>query len=206
MAAAPANQTLYVNGSLSTGDATNKAVFAADGEMSLHGTARVKKEFTVPLSNFSPGASGPTPALQGIFPSQEFTIGDDMHTSFEVPTDCDTSEDIEIEVYWGIDEDYATNSGEVRWQADWRAVAVGENVTSGGSSGTVDFGDVNIPAAAHTLVKTEGVIPAASLSQDDLVALNGMRSALVAGSNPSAEPYIVMVNIEYYVNKLGEAT
>jgi len=194
------------NVNLIVGDTTNYTQIATDGEITLAGTARVKKEFTVPLSDFNPGASGPTGALQGIFPSYEFGIGDDMHTSFEVPTDCDTSEDITIEIYWGINEDYATNSGEVQWSAGWRAVAVGEELTAGGSSGTVDFGDVNIPASANTLIKTEGTIAAASLSQDDLVALNGARVALDGGSNPSAEPYVVMVNIEYYVNKIGEAT
>jgi ABC-type taurine transport system substrate-binding protein len=104
------------------------------------------------------------------------------------------------------DLDYATNNGEVQWSADWRAVAVGENVVSGGSSGTIDFGDVNIPASANTLVKTTGIIAAANISQNDLIALNGSRIALDDGSNPASEPYILMINIEYTANKLGEAT
>ena len=128
-----------------------------------------------------------------------------MHTDFEVPTDCDTSEDLCIEIYWGIDEAYATNNAEVQWKIDWRAVAVGEDVTAGGSSGTIDFGDINIPAATNILVKTEGVIAAANISQDDLIALNVARIALDGGNNPAAEPYIIMINLEYTVNKLGEA-
>jgi len=175
------------------------------GQISLSGGARVKKEFTLPLTDFNPGASGPTAATQGIFASYEFTIDDDMHTSFEVPTDCDTSADLTIEVYWGINEDYATNSGEVQWSATWRAIAVGENVTNGGSTGTLDFGDVNIPTNANTLVKTTANIAGSSISQDDLISLNGARVDLDSGSNPAAEPYIIMVNLEYYVNKLGES-
>jgi hypothetical protein len=175
------------------------------GQIELLTTARVKKEFTIPLSDFNPGASGPTPALQGIFPSQEFTINDDMHTAFEVPSDCDTSVDLTIEIYWGINEAYATNNAEVQWQVIWRAIAVGESVTAGGSSGTIDFGDVNIPAAVNLLAKTEGIIAAASISQDDLIAINLSRIALDGGNNPAVEPYVIMVNLEYTANKLGEA-
>lgn len=187
------------------GDGTNETLFAADGLMTMAGTARVKKEFSLLLSDFNPGASGPTKALHDIFPTFEFTIDDDMHTSFELPTDWATGTDVTIEVYWAIDEAYATNSGEVRWSTDWRAVAVGELI-SGGASGTVDFGDVNIPATANTVVKTEGTISGASLDVDDLIAFNGGRVDLVAGSNPTAEPYIIAVRLEYTADKLGEAT
>ena len=187
------------------GGTTNYCEIKADGEINLHGTARVKKEFGVILTDFNPGASGPTKALHDIFPTFEFTINDDMHTSFELPTDWEAGTDIEIEVYWAIDEAYATNNGEVRWNTDWRAVAVGE-VISGGASGTIDFGDVRINTTANAIVKTEGTIPGASLAQDDLIAFNGSRVALVAGNNPTAEPYIVAVRVEYTANKLGEAT
>jgi len=186
------------------GDATNYTEIKADGEINLHGTARVNKEFSLLLTDFNPGASGPTKALHDIFPTYEFTIDDDMHTSFEMPDDWATGTDITVEIYWAIDEAYADNSGEVRWSADWRAVAVGELI-SGGSSGTLDFGDVNIPATANTIVKTESTISGASLAADDLVAFNGARVDLVDGNNPTAEPYIIAVRLEYIADKLGEA-
>ena len=188
------------------GGTTNYAQFAADGELTLAGTARVKKEFTVPLSDFAAGASGAKAALQGDFPSYEFTVSDELHTSLEIPSDCDTSGDITVEIYWGIDEAYATGSGEVQWAVNWRTVAnVGEDITSGGSSGTIDLGDVNIPASVNLLTKTEGTISAASVSQDDWVSLMITRVALDDGSNPSAEPYIIGINVEYVVDKLGES-
>jgi hypothetical protein len=200
---APATK-LDVLGTTRLGDSTtNYAAFASDGTLSLVGTAQVNKEFRVPLSDFNPGASGPTAALHDIFPTYEFSIGDDMHTSFEIPTDYASGTDITIEVYWAINEAYATNSGEAQWSSAWRAVAVGEVIT-GGSSGTVDFGDVNIPATANTVVKTEGTISGASLSAQDLVAFNGARVALDGGNNPTAEPYIIDIRVEYVSDKLGE--
>ena len=200
------NAKLQVVGDTHLGaDTTNYTEIKDDGEINLHGTARVKKEFAVLLTDFNPGASGPTKALHDIFPAYEFTIGDDLHTSFELPTDWEAGTDITTEVYWAIDEAYATNSGEVRWSANWRAVAVGELI-SGGASGTCDYGDVDIPATANTIIKTECTISGASLSQDDLIAFNGSRVALVGGNNPTAEPYIVAVRVKYISNKLGEAT
>ena len=198
---------LTVTGGASVGDvATNYTAFATDGLMTMAGTARVKKEFTIPLSDFNPGATGPTPALCGLFPAQSFGIDEDMHTSFEIPSDCDTSVDVKIEIYWAINEAYATNSGEVQWQAEYRSVAVGESVDNGGATSVVDSGDINIPATAYTLAKTELTISAASISQDDLVAINLARIDIDTGTDPTAEPCVVMVNLEYTSNKLGEAT
>ena len=195
----------YIYTEVRFGDGTNYANIASDGELTLVGTARVEKEFAVSLSDFNPGASGPTATLHGIFPTYEFTIGDDMHTSFEIPTDYASGTDITIEVYWAIDEAYATRSAEVQWSATWRAVQVGETVT-GGSTGTMDFGDVNIPATANTIVKTTSTISGVFLSPMDLVALNGARVALDGGTNPTAEPYIIDVRVEYIADKLGIAT
>lgn len=186
------------------GDGTNYTQIGSDGTITLVGTARVNKEFRVSLTDFNPGASGPTKALNGIYATYEFTINDDMHTSFEMPHDWAVGTDITIEVYWAIDEAYVTNSGEVQWSADWRAVAVGELIT-GGTSGILDYGDVNIPAVANTVVKTEATISGGSLALDDLVAFNGCRVALDGGSNPSAEPYIIDVRVEYISDKLGES-
>ena len=184
-------------------DNTNYASFAADGELTLHGTARVNKEFSLNLTDFNPGASGPTTALHDIFTTYEFTIDDDMHTSFEMPDDWATGTDITVEVYWAIDEAYVTNSGEVQWSADWRAVAVGE-VISGGASGNLDFDDVNIPATANTVVKTEATLSGASLAADDLIAFKGARIDVDDGNDPTAEPYIIAVRLEYIADKLGE--
>ena len=171
----------------------------------LSGSGRVKREFAISPSDYNPGASGPTAALQGGFESYEFTIGDDMYASFEIPYDWDSSTDITVEIYWGIDEAYATNNGEVQWYADWYAVAVGEDVTSPGNTGSIDFGDIDIPASANDLVKTEGTIAAASLAAGDVVSLHGSRVALDDGNNPTAEPYIIQIHVEYTANTLGDA-
>jgi len=190
------------------GDASNYLAVASDGELTLAGTARVKKEFTLPLTDFNPGASGPTAALHGIYPTYEFGIGDDMHTSFEIPPDWDETTDVEISVYWAIDEAYAANSAEVQWQAAWAACPADEteDLTSPNDTGTIDFGDQDIPANANYATKISGSITAASISHGDVIVLNGSRVALDGGNNPTAEPYIYNIEVEYIAHSLGEAT
>jgi len=188
---------------LAAGDGTNYITVASDGTVSLVGTARVTHEIELQAVDFNPGASGPTSALHGAYPSYEFTIGDDIYTVFEIPDDWDSSTAVTVSVYWAINEAYATNSGEVQWSAPWTAVAVGEDITSPTHTGTIDFGDVDIPAATNVLVKTSGTIVAASLAAGDLVSLHVSRVALDDGANPTAEPYIVRIEIEYTANLLG---
>lgn len=196
------------SGSLEIGDGTNYTEIKSDGEINLHGTARVKKEFDISITKLSPGGSGATTAQIGNYAGESFDINDDVVGSFEVPHDCDTSENLEFRVYWAIDEAYATNSGEVQWELDWSATSADETeaLDSPTHTGTIDFGDQDIPATAKYLTRTSaGVLSSASLSDDDLVGFTVKRIALDGGSNPTADPIAFRVEVEYTSNKLGEA-
>ena len=82
-----------------------------------------------------------------------------------------------------------------------------EAVDGATHTGTLDSGDVNIPATAKGLQEiTIGTIPAASLAAHDVVAIKLSRVALDAGNNPSPEPVLIQAEFEYIANKLGEAT
>ena len=128
--------------------------------------------------------------------------------NFEIPYDCDTSADIKIEIYWYIDEAYATNSGEVQWRAQWSACPADETeaIDAPTHTGTIDFGDQDIPATAKFLTEVSGIIAAASIADADFVSMTIDRVALDGGSNPTADPVIVQIEVEYTMNKLGKAT
>lgn len=127
--------------------------------------------------------------------------------NFEIPYDCDVSEDIKIEIYWYIDEAYAANSGEVQWRMQWSACPANgtEDISAPTHTGTIDFGDQDIPATAKFLTEKSGLIPAASISDGDFVSATVDRVALDGGNNPTADPVIVQIEFEYTMNKLGEA-
>lgn len=180
---------------------------SATGVLTLAGAARVWKEIQIYPSSFAPGASGATETLTGNYDGWAYSINDEMVASLEIPDDWDSSTDLKVRVYWYINEAYAANSGEVRWQIEWSACPTDETeaVDAPTHTGTIDFGDVNIPATAKYLTRTaQGTISAASLSVGDLMGLKLKRIALVDGNNPTAEPVVVNLEIEYISNKLGE--
>ncbi len=187
---------------------TNYLAIAADGELTLHGTARVIREFDIDVVNLAGGSSGVTTATMGVFVGSEFDKGDHVHGSFEVPVDWDSSTNIEFKIYWAIDEAYSSDK-EVRWVIDWAACPPNETeaLDSPTHTGTMDFGDQNIPATAKYLTKTNGQeIAAASLSAGDLVGFTLERDSLDDGDDPSDDPVAFRIEVEYTANKLGEAT
>lgn len=192
------------------GGATNYATFAADGELTLVGTARVTKELQIEASNIAVGASGVVLNTDYLpYIGYDFGIGDNMYAQFEVPHDWDSSANLSVKLYWAINEAYVTNSGEVQWAIDWKACPTdaSEAIDAPTHTGTIDFGDQDIPATAKYLTATPaGTISAASLSDGDLIGFDINRVALDDGSDPTDEPILYRVEIEYTSNKLGEAT
>lgn len=204
-----ATQMLYTGtAKLGDGGTTNYAQFGTDGSLTLVGTARVRKEIEITAVSIAPGASGVTLTTNGLFIGEAFGINDDMHALFEVPHDWATGTNFEIKVYWYIDEAYGVGA-EVQWQITWAACPTNasEPIDNPTHTGTIDFGDQNIPATAKFLTKTPaGTIAGGSLSVSDVVALNVSRVALDGGTNPTAEPVMIRLEIDYLSDKLGEAT
>lgn len=187
---------------------SNYASFANDGELALTGTARTKKEFTIDAINLDKGNQGPDPVIEGNSIGYSYDIGDDSVMNFEVPYDCDTSEDITVEIYWYINEARTASNEEVQWRCQWSACPsdVTEAIDSPTHTGTIDFGDQMIPTTAKYLTEVSGTIPASSISDGDFVSMTIDRVALDDGNNPTADPVIVQIEFEYTLNKLGEAT
>jgi len=198
---------IYGDAQLGDIDGGNYLNVSDAGTVTLVGDARVWKEVQFYSSSFAPGASGATEVLLGNYDGWAFSINDEMVASLEIPDDWDAVTDLKLRLYWYIDEAYAANNGEVRWQIDWSACPSDgtEAVDAPTHTGTVDFGDMNIPAVAKRLVRTaQGTIPVASLTTGDLLGLKVKRVTLVDGNNPSAEPVAVNLEVEFIADKLGE--
>ena len=191
------------------GGTTNYAQFAADGELTLVGTARVIREIDIPASNIAVGASGVTLAEAGGYVGYSFDIGDAMHATLEIPPDWDASTNLDVRVYWYIDEARTGSNEEVQWQIVWAACPpdASEAIDAPTHTGTIDYGDALIPTVAKYLTRvTGGTIAAASLTAGDVIAMTVSRIALDDGTGPTADPVMIRLEVEYVVNKLGEAT
>ena len=201
--------TLHRHSELSASDGDPDACLAVGvgGAIILTGGARVVKEAKLSVESFAPGASGATQTLIGHYSGWAFTINDDMVTSFEIPFDWDSSTNLEVKIYWYINEAYITNSGEVQWKVDWAATPSDntEAIDAPTHTGTIDYGDQDIPANAKYLTKSAaGVIAAASIAEGDLIGISISRIALDGGVNPAAEPVLVRFEVEYTANRFGE--
>jgi hypothetical protein len=191
------------------GDATNYMSVAADGEITLAGTARVKKMIDMAGGTLEFGSTAPAAVSFGIYLAWSYDIGDDSALVFELPHDWASGTDLEVYVDWVINRDYATENGEVQWNVTWNAVPHDASEVITGAGTTLDPGDQNIPANANTLTRTTmGTIAGASLSAEDEIALYITRVAIDDGNDPggAVDPAITHILVEYTADKLGEAT
>ena len=177
----------------------------ADGGLTFR---NFKRSIGIENANLGKGATAPAQVILGNYNGWEYDISDDSVFTFHLPHDWASSTDVTINFDWYIDEAYATNSGEVKWQAAWAATPHDstEAVDAPTHTGTADTGDINIPATAKYLTEDSVTISGASLSAEDQIGITLSRIALTDGNNPSSgKPTIVDVHIEYTADKLGEA-
>jgi len=190
-------------GNVHIGDDTNYVERTIDGEIVLHGTARVSSCHIFESRELAPGSSGATETQLGNYVGYAYTINDDTVISFPMNKlhGWDSTSDLTVSIRYYINEAYATANGELQFEASWGATADGEAVDSPGSSDTIDSGDWNIPATAkHLSQAVLGTIPAASIEATDEIGIDIKRVALDDGNNPTAEPVIVCVAIGYTRN------
>ena len=175
--------------------------------VNIDSSDQLYKSIFIMNDDLSYGSSGPMSQMSGYNLVWAYTINDDSLITEVLPADVDVASDIEVYIYWGINEAYATNSGEIRFTITGYLTAVGEVITAGVDSFSFDTGDIDIPATANTIVKTNiDDIPAADIDAvRDIIGAQIKRVALNDGNNPSgAEPYIIAIELRYKSKLAGE--
>lgn len=194
------------SGNIIIGDSSNYTKCTSEGLQSMTGTARVKRILRLNAGDIKDGSSSPSPVVLGDYLMYNYGINDNAYTSISIPEDLDTSGTIDIYAIWCIGEAYSTNSAEIKWRIDWSLSAIGEVASSPGNSGDNDTGDINIPSTSYTLVRTLLVsISYTDIAANDILGIKVSRIALTGGNNPTAEPGILGLDIEYTSNKLGKS-
>ena len=213
MAAAPANQTLRINAEIlgsvgakiGDGGTTNYIQVAADGDITLEGTARVKKYITIPAGSFRLGASAPDRGTEGTFATLLFAsnVTQEAYHNVHVPADWATGTNMELAAYW-TPTDGA--SGTVAWEFDWEAVKHESNETLGASSAHADIHDDTQELDNELLETQYGMISGTAVETDDTIGIKFYRDHDDAGDDYGADAALIHVEIEYIANRLGEAT
>jgi len=138
---APADQSLTINGEIlgsdgakvGDGGTTNYAQFATDGEITLHGTARIKRTRWIGAAGIK--ATGTNPAswiLQGIAGAWQFADAieasqETVSGTFKIPNDMDVTVAPEFNIGWSAD---GISPGNVRWNFEYLWITGNEDTTA----------------------------------------------------------------------------
>ncbi len=199
---------LDVVGNVRLGDsATNYFGSASDGEVSLHGTARVKLEVVQQAFSSKKGAASPTEVLSQVGttatmlePRLSFSavVQQDIHFIIHVPENADGSVNVQFHLMWIPASGWT--AGNYMWKLEY--IVKDENADSTTVASTTISADVT-PANDDNFIETE-FATTIDAGPDQTISCHLYRD--VANDNGDAAGEVRFVEVEYTANKLGEAT
>lgn len=185
---------------------TNYAQFAIDGELTLVGTARVKTEIQVKAEAFRLGGTAPTPVVIGSFSVLQFPgtgATRSIYTSFHIPNDWAVGTDIEVHVHWAP---VNADAGTVVWQLTWDAVASEANEVISGAGTSTFVSDATQTLQDELLESGSMTISGGSLTSEDTIGMCIFRDPSHGSDSYGSAASLVIIEISYTADKLGEAT
>jgi len=190
--------------SLGDGGTTNYTEIKADGEINLHGTARVKRDVWIPASGVrAPGASPATWVDHGISGVWQFSdtgsAEDKIVFNLKLPNDMDRSVAPTINVGWSC-----TNTGNVVWQLEYLYTALNEDTSAAAEETLTETDAASATAEGLVVTAFDGVnVPG---STDVCVHCRLSRMDSSGNDTVGADVELHGVCLEYTANKLGTAT
>lgn len=192
------------------GGTTNYASFAADGELTLHGTARVTRHINIGAASWHLGVSAPDTSFVGIGYTLLFDKTTDEHVHYVciVPSDMEVGSEVEIVVCWSFDTEEAGHY--VTWEMVYLSVASTEDPAGAGTTiyqttaVTTADGDVSEDKMICTTFSTtmQGLV-----SGETLFLKFGRDADETGGTDDlNQDARVHSVHLHYIKDKLGAAT
>ena len=185
-------------------DNTNYVSFASDGEMSLTGTARVKKSMWLPFNALkAPGTKAATFVDHGISGAWEFSDGTDDTIVFNIQTPVDMDKTVAPTMLIGWSTNTTATSETCTWQLEYLWTSEGEDTTVAAQE-TLTI-DSNAISQANGLIMAE--ITGIDLPSATDVCIHCRIKRLGAGENDDLTDTAELHGIcfRYVSNKLGES-
>ena len=175
--------------------------YIADGEVTLHGTARVKRHIRVSAPSWKGGSTAPGENFVGILPTLAFdkTSDDSAHYSLICPFRMTAGSTIDVIVDWTYEG--AQDNGTVCWALEYINLATGESVVGDTATISKTSGEDN---TIETLVRTTLNTGITGAVAHDVIGLRLYRDASADTLNRDAE--LVQVHFEFTMDKLGKPT
>jgi len=198
---------LFPNRTKIGGD-TNYAQFATDGELTLHGTARVIRDLWIDASGIkAPGAKPATEISHGELETSAWSfsnegVGANQQTvSWRVapPYDMDRSEEVKIRIGWS-----SASTGNVKWQLEYRWLSEDEDTTQGAEETLTSVDAASSTSNGLIITDITGIDAPSSNDASIIFRLKRLSADEQDTITDSVELHGVCFN--YTSNKLGEAT
>lgn len=190
------------NKGLNVGSANNFTEIKDDGEINLHGTARVKRDIWLNVMGLKAPVTDPATLVDyGIGDAWEFTDGTDdtVVGRVKLPEDVDKSAGIEVLVGWNTE---TASVGNCVWQIEH--LLRQENEAMDGTPGTLTQTVAASTTAKGLVVSSIGTIT--PHADDVCVTIKVKRRADLGADTLNEDNHLFWVGFKYTSNKLGEAT
>jgi len=185
------------------GSGANYTETNEDGEINLHGTARVRRNVEIAVGAIKPPASHPASWSDlGIAGAWEFSDGTTETVILEMPLplDIDRTEDVIVDIAWAS----PSTTGSCVWELSYLMRSNDEAIDAADDTLTQT---VAPSSTANGLTTTSFTIPAADISDTDkLLILRLQRLGGDTNDTLGDVAYLTAMNLNYVSNKLGEAT
>lgn len=184
---------------LGDGGTTNYASFAADGELTLNGTARVSKTEWISVGAFKAPGTKPAENIDyGIAGGWEFSdaTDDTIVATKRLPVDMDKTVAPSFKIGWGS----AETTGDVVWQLEYLYVSAGESLAAAAQD--TNTTTTTVSGTANGLNVTTIEMDAAGAS-DQLLKVRIKRLGADAADTLSGTAILVGCGFNYTSDKLG---
>ncbi len=199
---------------LGDGGTTDYAQFAADGELTLFGTARVLRSVDFEPDAVKKGGVGPGDSTEDDFPIHDYdsTNDESVHIHWEIPHDYASAEEIHLHVEFFVDNAPGA-AANVTWGVEYKKLSIGDNFDFSAETTTVivndsittgtPANDKKIHSSAQIQLVTTGFEPM------DVVLIRIFRDADAseggATDNFGSDVRVFNYHLMYLSDKLGEA-
>jgi len=186
------------------GGVTDYAEFASDGELTLHGDARVKREVWLNVAGLTaPGAKPATLVQHGIDVAWQFANAIEVNQEsitgkIKVPLDMDRSVVPMGYISWSAD---GVSPGDCKWQAEY--VWCSENEDTTASAQETITGVDTASSTSNGMIVSEITGVDAPSSTDECLSFRITRLSADASDTISDTVELIGVFLRYTSNKLG---
>jgi len=188
-------------------DGTNYASFASDGELTLHGTARVTRDLWIDAAGIkAPGAKPATEVSFGTLETSAWEFSDEgveanqesVSWRIAIPYDMDRTEGVILRIGWS-----SASTGNCKWQLKYRWFSQDEDMTQDGEETLTAVDAASATANGLVITTIEGINAPSATDATIMFKLTRLSADAEDTISDTVELHGVCFN--YTSDKLGEA-